>query len=88
MPTAVLVAIIAGVFSIISALISAFIAAYAATNKTSTEMRVNQGITNTKLDNLASDVKEFGAIAKRVPVLEEKFENLSNRLFALEKKVG
>lgn len=84
MPDVVIVAIITGFFS----LISAFIAAYAATNKTANEMRVNQAVTNTKIDALKDEVKEHNGFARRMPALEEQMKHFSERLSIIEKKVG
>lgn len=84
MSDAITVAIIAGVFS----LISAFIAAYTATSKSTSEMRVNQAVTNTKIDALKDEVKEHNGFAKRMPVLESQVESISNRLKTVEEKVG
>lgn len=80
----VLVAIIGGIFSIITA----FIAAYSATHKTVIEMRVNQAVTNTKIDSLKDEVREHNNFAKRMPALEEQIHGLDGRLKALERKAG
>jgi hypothetical protein len=50
-------------------------------------MKVNQAVTNEKIDNLRDEVREYGIYAKRVPVLEEQIKNLHARLKAVEDKV-
>lgn len=87
MPTSIVAAIVAGVFGLITAIISAFIAAYTASNRTNNEMKVNQAVTNEKIDNLRDEVREYGIYAKRVPVLEEQIKNLNARLKTVEEKV-
>lgn len=84
MPDVIWVAVITGIFGVISA----FIAAYAATSKSTGEMRVNQAVTDTKIDALANEVREHNNFARRIPVLETRLENIDNRLKALERKAG
>lgn len=80
------------IVSIIVALISGGLALIGViiTNKTSeknikttmqTEFKVAQAVTDTKIEELTREVREHNNFARRVPVLEEKIENL-------EKKVG
>ena len=80
MPDIIWVAVITGIFGVISA----FIAAYTATNKTSGEMRVNQAVTDTKIDAL----REHNNFARRIPVIENKIESLDSRIKTLERKAG
>lgn len=75
-------AIITGVFGIITA----FIAAYTASNKSATEMRVNQAITNTKIDSLKDEVQKHNNFAMRMPAVEEQLRGLDERLKMLEGK--
>lgn len=42
-------------------------------------------ITDTKLDELTREVREHNSFAQRIPVLEEKIENLKHRVEDLEK---
>ena len=84
MPDIIWVAVITGIFGVISA----FIAAYTATNKTSGEMRVNQAVTDTKIDALTNEVREHNNFARRIPVIENKIESLDSRIKTLERKAG
>lgn len=84
MPESILVALISGVFGVISAIIAAIIAS----NKAVTEMRVNQAITNTKIDALTGEVQRHNNFAQRMPAVEEKVEGINVRLKAIELKVG
>lgn len=83
MPDVIWVAVITGIFGVISA----FIAAYAATSKSTGEMRVNQAVTDTKIDALANEVREHNNFARRIPVIENKIEALDSRVKVLERKV-
>lgn len=46
----------------------------------------NQAVTDTKLDELTREVREHNGFAKKVPVLEEKVDNLDVRVTRLESK--
>lgn len=84
MPESIVVALIGGICGIISAIIAAIIAS----NKTAMEMRINQAVTNTKIDTLTDEVQKHNNFAQRMPVLEEKLENINFRLKNVEQKVG
>lgn len=84
MSEAIIVALIGGICGIISAIIAAIIAS----NKTATEMRVAQAVTNTKIDSLTGEVQKHNNFAQRMPVVEEKIENINARLSIVEQKVG
>lgn len=84
MSEAIIVALIGGICGIISAIIAAIIAS----NKTATEMRVAQAVTNTKIDTLTGEVQRHNNFAQRMPVVEEKLENFNSRLSIVEQKVG
>ncbi len=45
-----------------------------------------QVVTETKLEELTREVREHNNFAKRMPVVEEKIDNLDYRVKALEKK--
>lgn len=80
----IIVALIGGICGIISAIIAAMMAA----NKTATEMRVAQAVTNTKIDSLTGEVQRHNNFAQRMPALEEKIESINDRLKTVEQKVG
>ncbi len=43
-----------------------------------------QAVTDTKLEELTREVREHNNFAKRMPVVEEKIENINHRLDILE----
>lgn len=53
--------------------------------KTEQNIRVNQAITETKLEELTREVREHNGFAKRMPVVEEKIKVINHRLDDLEK---
>lgn len=84
MPESIIVAFIGGLCGIVSAIIAAIMAS----NKTATEMRVAQAVTNTKIDGLTSEVQKHNNFAQRIPVLEEKMESINIRLKTVEQRIG
>lgn len=46
----------------------------------------SQAVTETKLEELTREVREHNNFAKRMPVVEEKIENLDRRISILESK--
>lgn len=56
--------------------------------KTDENLRISQAVTDTKIDELTREVREHNNFARRMPVLEEKVENLTHRVGDLEKKTG
>ena len=88
MSEAVIAALITGICAVISQLLISRSSNKDILAKMHEETMVNeakiekrQAITDTKLDNLTSEVREHNNFAKRMPVLEEKVANL-------ERKVG
>lgn len=81
MSEAIIVALISGGLALIGVIL---------TNKSSeknikatmqADLRTAQAVTDTKIEELTREVREHNNFAKRMPVLEEKINNL-------EKKVG
>lgn len=76
--------IIAGITSIGS--IAAVIITNMANNrKIEHQLEVSQAVTNTKLENLAQEVRKHNDFSTRIPVLEEKMAVANHRIDDLEK---
>ena len=77
----VIVAIISGVATILAVIIT--------NNKTSatTDAKLDkqQAVMETKIDMLASEVREHNNFAKRMPVVEEQIKVINHRIDGLEK---
>ncbi len=69
MTESIVVAIITGVLTLVGVLIS--------NNK-------SQAVMDTKLTELTREVREHNNFAKRMPVVEEKIENINHRIDDLE----
>ena len=81
---AITVAVITGIISLIGTVITIM-----ATSKKSEEnMKIAQAVTDTKIEQLTSEVRSHNDFARRVPVLEEKISVANHRIDDLEAKVN
>lgn len=80
MSEAVIVALITGGLSLIGTVLTVL----ATSSKTNTTLRINQAVTDTKIDALTKEVKEHNNFAKRMPVVEEQIKVINHRLDDLE----
>ena len=56
-----------------------------AARKTEAAIRINQAVTDTKLDELTREVREHNNFAQRMPVVEEQIKVMNHRVGNLEK---
>lgn len=80
MSESIISALITGGLALAGVIVSNLLAA----RKTEAAMKVNQAVTDTKLDELTREVREHNNFAKRMPVVEEKIKNIGDRVSALE----
>lgn len=80
MSEAVIVAIITGLITLIGTVLSV----HASSKKTDENIRVNQAVTDTKLEDLTRVVMEHNGYARRLPVVEEQIKVINHRLDDLE----
>lgn len=79
----VVVAIITGSLSLLGVIISNI----SSNKRIEINLEKQQAVTNTKLEALTTEVKEHNNFAKRMPVVEEKIDNLDKRVSKLEGQV-
>lgn len=80
MTESIVVAIISGGLALIGTVISV----NATHKKTTHELETAQAVTNTKIAELTREVREHNNFARRMPVLEERMDNVVYRLDRLE----
>ncbi len=80
MDTAILVSIITGIFT----LAGTVIAVVAGNSATKEQIRINQAVTDTKLEDLTREVRKHNGFAERMPVMEEKIKVINHRIKDLE----
>lgn len=68
------------------ALVGVIISNLAASSKTESLIKINQAVTDTKLEDLTREVREHNNFAKRMPVVEEQIKVINHRIDDLEKK--
>lgn len=84
MGEAIIVAIITSGVSLLGTVITVIMAS----RKTDENLKVSQAVTDTEIKELTREVREHNGYARRMPVLEEKVENLTHRVCDLEQKMG
>ena len=82
MSEAIAVALITGGLSLAGVVATCLLTA----RKNENAMKINQAVTDTKLDELTREVRSHNNFAQRMPVVEEKLRTLGHRLEALEQK--
>lgn len=80
MSEAILVALISGGLALIGTIISDQITA----RKNETAMKVAQAVTDTKIEELTREVRQHNGFAQRMPVVEQKIDDLNRRVGTLE----
>lgn len=83
MSEAVLTALITGGLSVVGVVITNL----AANRKMQYEIKQNQAITETKIEELTREVREHNNFAHRVPILETKVKVADHRLDDIEEEL-
>ena len=76
--------IIASVITSVIGLIGIVVSNIMSNKEIEHKLEVNQAITDTKLDNLTSEVKSHNTNVQQIPVLMEKVKNMEVRIEHLE----
>ena len=80
----IIVALITGGLSLIGVVFSNM----SSNKKMETTLKIQQAVTDTKIENLTTEVREHNNFAKRLPVVEEKIKVINHRIDDLEKKIN
>lgn len=80
MGEAVISALITGGLALAGVIISNLMAA----RKTEAAIKVNQAVTDTKLEELTREVRAHNNFARRMPVVEEQIKVINHRISDLE----
>lgn len=81
MSEAVISALITGGLALAGVIISNMMAA----RKTEAAIKINQAVTDTKLEELTREVRAHNNFAQRMPVVEEQIKVINHRLADLER---
>lgn len=80
MSDGVLVAIISGGLTLIGTIFTV----WAGNRKTNENIKINQAVTDTKIEELTREVREHNNFAQRMPVVEEQIKVINHRIGDLE----
>lgn len=80
MTESILVALITGCLSLMGVVISS----YTSSRKTEQSIQTSMAVTDTKLDELAREVRTHNHFAQRMPVVEEQIKVINHRIGDLE----
>lgn len=83
MSAEIIVAVITGICSVVGVIITSA----ANSKKTQQQLEISQAVTNTKIENLAQEVRTHNNYARRMPVVEEQIKVINHRIEDLERKV-
>ena len=81
MNEAIAVALITGGMSLFGVIVTCL----ATARKSENAMRVNQAVTDTKLDELTREVRAHNHFAQRMPVVEHEIKVINHRIEDLER---
>lgn len=82
MSEAVLVAIITGCLTLLGTIMTV----REASKRTDENIRINQAVTDTKLEELTREVRLHNNFAQRMPVVEEQIKVMNHRISDLEEQ--
>lgn len=88
MSEAIIVAIITGGLSLIGVIVSNNHTAQSMDKSMDAKLDKQQAVTETKLEELAREVRTHNNFAQRIPVLEEQMKVANHRIADLEKERG
>ena len=80
MPDAIVIALISSIVPLIGTVITVLFSY----NKTDENLKINQAVTNTKIEELTREVRAHNNFAQRMPVVEEQIKTINHRLDGLE----
>ena len=77
----IIVSIVTGVCSIIGVIL----ASAASSSKMQKQLEISQAVMNTKIENLAAEVRVVAEMSRQVPVMQEQIKVINHRLADLER---
>lgn len=80
----ILIALITSLIPSTLALVGVVITVKSGQNKSEQMIKIQQAVTETKIDDLTREVREHNSFAKRMPVIEEQIKVMNHRIKDLE----
>lgn len=82
----ILIALITSLIPSTLALVGVVITVKSGQNKSEQMIKIQQAVTETKIDDLTREVREHNNFAKRMPVIEEQIKVINHRIDDIEKR--
>lgn len=76
----IIVSVVTGVCSIIGVIL----ASAASSSRMQKQLEISQAVMNTKIENLAAEVRVVAEMSRQVPVMQEQIKVINHRLEDLE----
>lgn len=76
----IIIALISGAVTVVGTILTVVLG----NQKTNENIKVNQAITDTKIEELTREVREHNNFARRMPVVEEQIKVINHRIDDLE----
>ena len=73
-------AIIVSIITSVGSLIGVIITNLVSNSKVEKQIEIQQAVTDTKLDALTSEVRKHNSFAERIPVIENRLDNLEKEV--------
>ena len=73
-------AIIVGLIAAVASIIAAVVTSKSTQTKMQTELHEQNAVQNVKIDHLTEEVRRHNDFAQRIPVLENRMDNLERRV--------
>jgi len=77
----IIVSIVTGTFSVVGVIL----ASAASASKLQKQLEISQAVMNTKLENLAAEVRSHNEFGRKIPVIEEQIKVINHRIDDLER---
>ena len=77
----IIVSIVTGTFSVVGVIIASAMSA----SKLQKQLEISQAVMNTKLENLASEVRSHNEFGRQIPVMQEQIKVINHRIDDLER---
>lgn len=80
--------IIVSIISAIATIVTVVINTKSSNREIQHKLETSQAVTETKLENLTSEFREYIAYSKRMPVVEEQLKIINHRIDLLERDIN
>lgn len=84
MDSAIVVAVISAIVTIATVIINS----NTTRNKITSELRVNQAVTDERIKTLTEEVRRHNGMMEKIPIMEEQIKNVNHRVDEIDKRLS